>query len=258
IEKNIALDEQAIAQGYDGIACIAATADSYIPIVEQAKENGIPVVTFHQDSPESARLAFFGPDHVANAQAEARFMADYLGKKGQVITIQGAASDAESLVVDSFIEELAVYAPEMEVVAVLSDTLDAAKAYEKISAAIEANPEVVGFFGATQRSGSDVATICAEQGMDFSKLCIITNDVVPANVKLLQEGKITAINDQGALDTGYLAVKALYEYLTTGELTTYNYGLNYLPTNLVTAENVDEYLEVNKIIEDMLAAAAQK
>ena len=66
-------------------------------------------------------------------------------------------------------------------------------------------------------------------------------DVVSYNVDLLKEGKITGIVDQGAFNDGYMAVKALYELLTTGELKEYKEGINYLPDVIVSKANLAEY-----------------
>jgi ribose transport system substrate-binding protein len=246
LEKNLALIEQAIGQGFTGIACISVSDDAYTPVIEKAFERGIPVATYHMDAPSSKRIAYFGPNQESYARYSARVIADALNKEGKVITIQGPPSDMESFILDSFADELSKYAPDMEIVAELSDTLDVAKAYEKITAAIQANPDTKGFFSCTSRGGSDVATILEEQGIGFEGIQNITMDPVPSNLKLLEQGKITGLVDQGALFTGYRAVKALYEYITTGKVVSWAPGINYIEDIIVTKDMLDEYKQMNE------------
>jgi ribose transport system substrate-binding protein len=246
LEKNLAVIEQAIGQGVSGIACISVSDAAYTPLIEKAFEKSIPVATYHMDAPSSKRIAYFGPSQESYAKYSARHIADSLGKKGKVITIQGPPSDTESWIIDSFVKEINAYAPEVKVVAQISDTLDVAKAYEKITAAIQANPDTRGFFSCTSRGGLDVATILEEQDIGFEGICNITMDPVPSNLDLLEQGKITGIVDQGALFTGYRAVYALYEYLTEGKLKSYEPGINFIEDIIVTTDNLAEYRKMNE------------
>jgi len=246
-ERNIAIIEQAIAQQYHGIASIALVSDAYGPVYNMAADLGIPVVTYHMDAPYSRRVAYFGPDQESYTRAAARFVANEIGMTGKVITLQGTPSDTETMIIDVFVEEMAAYAPDVEVVVRINDTVDPAASFERITAALTAHPDTVGFFSSTSRGGSDVVTVA--ESMGITPTSIVTMDLVSFNVELLREGRITGIVDQGALMTGYLAVMALYELLTMGELVSFHEGRNYLPDLIVTADTLYQF-------EDQLAGAA--
>ena len=249
-ERNIAIIEQAIAQGYHGIASIALVSDAYAPVYNRATELGIPVMTYHMDAPESMRVAYFGPNQESYARAAARFMAGELGMEGQVITLQGTPSDTETLKVDMFVDELTSYAPDIEVVVRINDTLDPAGSFERISAALTAHPDAVGFFSATSRGGSDVVTVT--ESMGITPVSVVTMDLISYNVELLREGRITGIVDQGALTSGYLAVMALFEQLTQGELTNFHLGANYLPDVIVTLETLPQFEDQLEAVSEMM------
>lgn len=242
VEKNISLIEQAIAQEYDAIVSMPLVSDSYTVAYDKATEAGIPVFTYHFDAPQSSRVAFFGVDAASYARFSARYVADEMGKEGKVITIQGTASDTEAMIIDEFVKEINSYAPDIEVVAELNDTIDAAKSYEKITAVLQANPDVTGSFSCTGRGGADFAKIADDLGIEI--VSNVTMDPLSFNVELLKEGKITGLVDQGPFDTGYTAVKAAYEsIMNDGELVSYEEGINYLPDKIVNLENFDEYEE---------------
>lgn len=240
VEKNTALIEQAIAMKYDGIVSLSLVSDSYAVAYDKAAKAGIPVFTYHMDAPQSKRIAFFGPNHDAYSRHSARFIADEMGKKGKIITIQGTVSDTESFIIDTFVEEMKKYAPNIKIVAQLSDTIDAAKSYALITAALQANKDVTGSFACTGRGGADFAKVCDDLGIKIKSN--VTMDPLSYNLELLKAGKITGIVDQGAMSTGYNAVKACYEYLVNGgKLSTYKPGVNYIPDIIVDKNNYKEY-----------------
>ena len=211
VEKNVALIEQAIAMKYDGIASLSLVSDSYAVVYDKAFAAGIPITTYHMDAPQSKRVAFFGPNHETYAKHSARFIADEIGKKGKVITIQGTASDTESFIIDTFAKEMKAYAPDVKIVANVNDCIDPAKAYEKITAALQANKDVVGSFSCTGRGGADFAKVCDD--LKIKLVSNVTMDPLSFNLELLKAGKLTGIVDQGALMTGYNAVKCLNEFI---------------------------------------------
>lgn len=247
VEKNIAMIEQAIAQKYDAIVTIPYAEDAFGVVIQKAWDAGIPVFAYHVDAPKSKRIAYFGPDQKDYATVAAKFVADKVGKKGKIITVQGSAADAESFVIDTFSKQIEAYAPDCKVAMKISDTIDPAKSYEKITAAIQANKDVVGFFSSTMRGGEDISKVCDEQGI--KNPIIVAMDAVSSNLKLLKEGKATGFVDQGSLKTAYLAVYAAVDYLENGgKLTKYKEGPNLLPTIIVSKDNMADYeKEVNEV-----------
>jgi len=240
--KNIALIEQAIANKYDGIVSLSLVSDSYQVVYDKASAAGIPVFTYHMDAPDSKRIAYFGPNQESYAKNSAHFVADEMGKKGSVITIQGTPSDTESMIIDVFTKEINSYAPDIKVVAHVNNTIDAAQSYQKITAVLQANPDVRGSFSCTSRGGADFAKVCDELGIKI--VSNVTMDPLSYNLDLLKQGKLTGIVDQGALTTGYNAVKACYQWLTNGKLDPpFHTGINYIPDVVVSTKNMAPYEE---------------
>lgn len=55
--------EDAMAAGVDGIGVSPINADAFAPVIDDAVRQGIPVITFDSDAPESKRLAYIGTDN---------------------------------------------------------------------------------------------------------------------------------------------------------------------------------------------------
>ena len=61
-EKQIAELENLVESGVDGFAISSVSTDALAPVINRLLEQGIPVVTYNTDNPDSKRLAFAGQD----------------------------------------------------------------------------------------------------------------------------------------------------------------------------------------------------
>ena len=72
--------EDAIAAGVDGIAVSPIQADAFAPVIDEAIEKGIPVITFDSDSGKSRRLVYIGTNNyeagLRAGEAAAKLMPD--------------------------------------------------------------------------------------------------------------------------------------------------------------------------------------
>ena len=115
--KQVSDVESLIAQGVKTLIISPVTADALTPVVKQAMDAGIPVVTLDRKVNTDVTL-HIGADNVLIGKTAGEFVCKALGGKGNVIEIQGTAG--ASATVDrheAFHAVLAKDCPDVKVVA---------------------------------------------------------------------------------------------------------------------------------------------
>lgn len=87
---QVRIVQDLVSQGVDGIALSAADADAAVPAIRQAREAGIPVVTFDADAPASARQATIGSDNHALGLALGHLLASLRPGGGTYALVSGS------------------------------------------------------------------------------------------------------------------------------------------------------------------------
>jgi simple sugar transport system substrate-binding protein/ribose transport system substrate-binding protein len=92
-DAQIAELENLVEAGVDGLAISSVSSDALAPIIDRLLAEGIPVVTYNTDNPESSRLAFAGQDLEQSGYEAAKVLADLINGEGDVIitTLDAAA-----------------------------------------------------------------------------------------------------------------------------------------------------------------------
>ena len=88
--KQVSDVESLIAQGVKVLIISPVTADALTPVVKQAMDAGIPVVTLDRKVNTDVTL-HIGADNVLIGKTAGEFVCKTLGGKGNVIEIQGTA-----------------------------------------------------------------------------------------------------------------------------------------------------------------------
>ncbi len=78
-----------ITQGkIDGLAVSSASNDALKPVIQQAFDAGIPVISFNTNNPDSRQLGFVGQDLRASGKTEGEKLLEVLGdKKGEIVVV---------------------------------------------------------------------------------------------------------------------------------------------------------------------------
>jgi ribose transport system substrate-binding protein len=115
--KQVSDVESLIAQGVKTLIISPVTAEALTPVVKQAMEAGIPVVTLDRKVNTDVTL-HIGADNVLIGKTAGEFVCKTLGGKGNVIEIQGTAGASATVDRhDAFHEVLAAQCPDVKVVA---------------------------------------------------------------------------------------------------------------------------------------------
>ena len=115
--KQVSDVESLIAQGVKTLIISPVTADALTPVVKQAMDAGIPVVTLDRKVNTDVTL-HIGADNVLIGKTAGEFVCKTLDGKGNVIEIQGTAGASATVDRhDAFHKVLAEQCPDVKVVA---------------------------------------------------------------------------------------------------------------------------------------------
>jgi ribose transport system substrate-binding protein len=192
--------EQAIAENPDGINIVGFDA-ALKPAIDKAIDSDIPVVTLDAEVYGSKRLTFLGTGNYNAGRVGGELLAEAIGGAGKValITKPGQSNLEERLAgyQDVFAENF----PDIEVVQIIADDSDTAKAAEGVKAVLQVHPDLAGVGCVEAAGGVGSATAVKELGME-GELMIVSMDRDDGTLQFIEEGVIYAsVAQQSALMT---------------------------------------------------------
>jgi ribose transport system substrate-binding protein len=140
-ETQSASIDAMIRQGYDAIVIDCASPRGLNPAIDRAVKAGIVVVTFDQvaDNPNAWSI---GVDYNSDAEISAKFLAEAIGGKGNVVMDRGLpGSHASKLLYDGAMNVFKQY-PDIKVVSEFDGMYAEGPAEQGVAAAMTANPQI--------------------------------------------------------------------------------------------------------------------
>jgi len=234
--------ESFITQRVDGIAISCLNGDFLTDTINRAIDSGIPVVTWDSDAPKSKRLAFWGVDDYASGTIMGEEAIKRLNGKGKValITSLGAANLQNRL---QGVRDALAKAPGIQIVETYDIKEDTVRASEIIATGSRRYPDLAAWISV---GGWPVFTRNALDGVDPTKMKVISFDTIQPALDLLEAGKVEVLIGQKYFGWGSEPVKLLYDI---------KHGKNPAKqiidsgVDVVTKENVAQYREQWKKME---------
>lgn len=209
INQEVTVLEQVIAQKPSGILVTAINPDALKDPINKAMQQGIPVVTFDADSPNSSRYSFLATSNYNAGVIAARTLAKLVGNKGDVgiITIPGQLNHEERTA--GFKDTIAKEFPDMKVVSVQDGKSDQVASAQAMASMMQADPNLVGVFTTEASTGVGAATAVKEANK-VGKVHIISFDTDKGTLDNVKAGVIDATIAQGTWNMGYWGMMFLY------------------------------------------------
>lgn len=250
IKPQIDTLEALIARGVDGIAVSATDANAIVPVINRAVAQGIPVITFDSDAAEGAnRLAFVGtPNYEAGVSAGIAFVHAMKSGKYAVITGTLGAQNLNQRI-EGFKSVLNKF-PDGNYREIDGSPFPSEDSIEKANRIVEdiltSHPNINGIFmsgGWAFFGASAYKQALGDRADDVrdGRLTIVSFDVLPAELSLLQDGLATALVGQRPYDMGYKSVKLLHKVVAKGQ----KLEKEFYPTDVPIAfkENAGKFME---------------
>jgi len=210
IAQQIDIIENLLLQGAAGIAISPNDPTAVIHVINRAIKQGVPVVTFDSDSPDSDRIAYIGTDNEGAGRVAGEKLAELMNGKGEVAILTGGLGALNlNQRIKGFRSALAKH-PEMKEVALEPDDDDSEKATAVAENLLLSHPNLSGFFGVSAPGGPGAAR-AVKAANKVGKVIIVGFDDTPECRQYIKEGVIQATVAQRPFDMGYQAIKILID-----------------------------------------------
>lgn len=201
--------EQLTARGVAGIIATAGDAQTMNPAIDKAVAEGIPVVLFDSDAPESNRLAFVGTNNYNAGCEAAKAVAEWHGDDARIGISTFPGPDHLAQRVSGFEDCLAEAAPGAEIVQVVNDEGKVDTAETAITAMLQANPMINVIFAAHGNPGPGAAAAVRNLGIQ-GEVDIMAFDFGLPVLELIESGEIRATVGQNPYLMGYMSMMIAY------------------------------------------------
>ncbi|MFC7394500.1 sugar-binding protein [Scopulibacillus cellulosilyticus] len=211
VNEQIKAIEKAIASKVDGIITQGIDNPAFSKVVNQAENEGIPVITIDTDAPDSDRSAYIGSNN---------YRAGYLaGKtlikdtKGQAVVgiITGNHNENEVLRVKGF-KKAVENTPKIKIAAVKSSNISRIQAAEKTYEIYQHYPNVTAFYGTSALDGLGISAVTEQFGKS-KDIYILAFDTLPETMSLIKKGSIQAAIQQQPYTMGRDSIKTMVKLL---------------------------------------------
>ncbi len=208
-QLQIQVVQNFVSRGVDAIVLAPLDARSLVAPAEAAVRRGIPVVII--DSALDADLAssFVATDNREGGRLCARRLADVLGKQGRIAVMryqEGSASTTNRE--EGFLEEIAAYAPDIEVVS--SNQYAGATIERALQASqnlLNRFPDIDGVFASNESATQGMLRALQTAGR-AGRVQFVGFDANETLLDGLRQGHLHGLALQDPFDMGYLGVMA--------------------------------------------------
>lgn len=167
INKQISDMQDLITKKVDAIVITAASPTALAPVVEEATEAGIKVVSFDNVVETDQQVATVGIDEKEFGRIGAEWLADKLGGKGKIVVLNGIAGTATDSLRWGGAEEVFKQYPDIEVLGSANASWDYAQGKAAMESMLSAYPEIDGVWsqGGAMTQGAIDAFIAADRDL---------------------------------------------------------------------------------------------
>jgi ribose transport system substrate-binding protein len=202
-----ALDKSPAAVGFAALDSQAAG-----PLLQQAKDSGIPVIAFDSGVDSDIPVTTAATDNLAAAAEAAKHLAEAVGHAGKVaLVVHDQTSVTGQQRRDGFVEYMEENEPDIEIVDIQYGGGDQAKSADLAKAILAANPDLKGIYGSNEGSAIGVVQAVKELGIEPSQLVVVGFDSGKAQMDAIRDGLMLGAITQNPVGIGYETVKAAVE-----------------------------------------------
>jgi len=207
VDKQMDMLQAAIDKNPAAICFAAVDSKAAIPLLEQAKAKGIPVIGFDSGVDSDIPLSTAATDNVAAAALAADKMVELIGGSGEVAIIAHDNTSRTGIDrVAGFTARIEEKYPDVTIVDTQYGGGDQLKSTDLAKAIITAHPNLKGFFGANE--GSIIGVLNGAQELGRTDLVIIGYDSGQQQIAAIKSGLEAGAITQDPIGIGYKCVEA--------------------------------------------------
>jgi ribose transport system substrate-binding protein len=213
-----------------------------VPVIQEAADAGIKVITFDAPAPSSKALTYIGTMNETAGYVGAETLMKYMGGQGEVAVLQGGLG-APNLNdrFKGFEKALKEKAPGVKIVAREDTQGKMDITVNKTEALLEAHPNLKAIFGVSAEGAPGAASVLKEQ-RKAGKIILAGFDDLPDTLAAIRDGTVKFCIAQRTYKMGWLSVEKLLDAIAGKPLE------KQIDTGvlIVTPDNVSTYMQEMK------------
>ena len=212
VDQQIQLLQTTLDKHPDAVGFAAIDSKAAGPLMQQAKNDKIPVIAFDSGVDSDVPITTASTDNLAAAKEAAKHMADLIGHEGKIAMIvhdQTSVTGVQRR--DGFVDYMKKNEPKVQIVDIQYSG-DPLKATDLAKAMIAANPDLKGLYGSNEGAAIGVVHAVQELGIQ-GKLKIVGFDSGKDQIDAINSGLMAGAITQNPVGIGYETVKAAVEII---------------------------------------------
>jgi ribose transport system substrate-binding protein len=207
VDKQMDMLAAALAKKPAALGFAALDSQAATPLLQQAKDAGIPVIAFDSGVDSDIPATTVTTDNLAAAALAADKMAELIGGAGKVaLVVHDQTSRTGIDRRDGFVNQVAAKYPDIQIVDIQYGAGDQLQSTEITKAILAANPDIKGIFGANEGSAIGVLNAIKETGT--TGVVVIGYDSGKQQKDAVRSGEMAGAITQNPVGIGYETVKA--------------------------------------------------
>jgi len=241
-----------ITKRVDGIILAPNHSQSLVDEVEEANDEGIPVVIFDSGLAEGPEIvSYVATDNYKGGALAAQRLAEALGESGQVILLRyRAGSESTEQREQGFLDELKENHPQIEVISSNEHGEESKdSAMEKMNQVLQTHEAVVdGVFAVCEPNANGTLEALGQRGL-AGKVKFVAFDPSDELIQGMKDGAVAGIVLQDPVKMGYESVMAMVKHLEGEKDVPNKIGTGEY---VATPENMNEP-DMNRLLHPKLA-----
>lgn len=231
--------ESFIAQGVDAIILNPCEMEASSPAVRKAIEAGIPIINVNSETTASPD-GFVGSRDEESAEIALEHIAGLLGGKGNIVIIHGYMGQAAQLKRAAATKTVLANYPGMTILAEQTAEWDRAKAMSLMENWIQSyGNKINAVFAQNDEMGMGALQALEQAGLK-DQVVVVSIDAIDDALQAVKNGRLDATVYQDARAQGEKAVSMALDFIQHKD--SVRERSIYIPFQLVTRENADEFL----------------
>lgn len=240
-EGQISIIENLITKQVDFIILVAGHTTALVPVVQKAMAAGIAVVNMDNRLNTTDVVTYVGVDNGQGGKMAVDYIASQLGGQGQIALIQGETGNPVQILRTKGFELGALVHPGLEVVAQQGAHWTEEEGLKVMEDILQSHPDLDAVFCESDNLAVGAARAVASAGK--RGIVIVGYDGQPGGYAAIKAGDISATIRMDARLMVQLSMDAAVKYIENGGTLDGIAPETYIPPELVTAAEVDQYIQ---------------
>ena len=235
IAKQISQAEDLIAKGVDIIILNPQDADGSAQVLDLASDANVPVVEVNTETTRTDYASFVGSDDTEAGEIMGKYVDEKMNGEGQYAILEGEMGQSAQLLRYQGLENTILKDSNLQCVATLSANWSRDEAMQTTEDWLGQYPDLKAIICENDDMSMGALQASEAEGKD---LILIGTDAIPDALQAIKDGRLDATVLQDANSQASTAIDVAVKIIN-GEKVDSRYQI---PFQLITAENVDEYL----------------